>query len=115
MEQLRTTDLEAALSFLEEAHAIEGPAPFTPELLGQLAKLVGCEEAAFFEVDQPRRILSERITSGRPHPASDGIPDEVWNLGAQPPQVGERSWACGAVRGLRSPPSLPGRLQPELS
>jgi hypothetical protein len=66
MEQLRTTDLKAALSFLEEAHTIEGPAPFTPELLGHLAELVGCEAATFFEVDHPRRILSERITSGPP-------------------------------------------------
>jgi DNA-binding CsgD family transcriptional regulator len=78
MEQLRTTDLKAAFSFLEEAHAIEEPAPFTPELLARLAQLVGCEEAAFFEVDHQRRILSERITSGRPQPASDGIPDDVW-------------------------------------
>src|SRR5216117_645411 len=95
MEQLRTTDLEAALSFLEEAHAIEGPGPFTPELLGQLAKLVGCEEAAFFEVDQPRRILSERITSGRPHPASDGIPDEVWRC-SRTLELNRRKLASGA-------------------
>ena len=78
MEHLRSTDLKAAFSFLEEAHAIEGPAPFTSELLGRLVKLVRCDEAAFFEVDQQKRVLSERITSGRPHPASDGIPDEVW-------------------------------------
>lgn len=79
MEQLRNSDLKAALSFLEEAYTNEGPAPFTPELLGHLAELVGCEAAAFFEVDHPRRILSERITSGRPEPASDGMPDYAWS------------------------------------
>jgi DNA-binding CsgD family transcriptional regulator len=95
MEQLRTTDLEAALSFLEEAHTNEGPAPFTPELLGGLAKLVGGDEAAFFEVDHPRRILSERITSGRPEPASDGIPDHVWS-GTRTVELNHRKLATGA-------------------
>jgi DNA-binding CsgD family transcriptional regulator len=95
MEQLRTTDLEAALSFLEEAHAIEGPAPFTPGLLGRLAELVGCEEAAFFEVDHPRRILSERMTSGRLATASDGIRDDVWRC-TRTLELNRRKLASGA-------------------
>jgi DNA-binding CsgD family transcriptional regulator len=95
MEQLRTTDFKAALSFLEEAHAIEGPVPFTPELLGRLAKLVGGEEAAFFEVDHQRRILSERITSGRPEPASEGIPDDVWRC-TRTVELNRRKLATGA-------------------
>jgi DNA-binding CsgD family transcriptional regulator len=78
MGQLRTTDLEAALSLLKEAHAIEGPAPFTPEVLGSLARLIGCEEAVFFEADHSRRILSEKITSAQPGLASNVVPDEAW-------------------------------------
>jgi hypothetical protein len=39
--------------------------PFTPELLDRFAELVHCEEAAYFEVDHPKRILSERIPGSK--------------------------------------------------
>jgi DNA-binding CsgD family transcriptional regulator len=107
-------DLKAVLSFLEEAHAIEGPAPFTPEVLAHLAELVGCEEATFFEADHSRRILSERITSGPPHPASDGVPDEAWSC-TRTLELNRRKSASGAgpvalsevfARRLRSRPDF---------
>ena len=54
--RLRAADLEAVLSFLEEAQTVDGPAPFTPELLDRLIEIVGCEYASFSEVDDPMRV-----------------------------------------------------------
>ena len=72
-------DLEAVLWFLEEAHTVEGPRPFTPELLDRFAELLRCEEAAYFEVDHPRRILSERIVGTRfGSPVGNVMSDELW-------------------------------------
>jgi DNA-binding CsgD family transcriptional regulator len=78
MTQLRASDLEAVLSFLEEAQAVEGPAPLTPELLDRLATLARCEAAAFFEVDHPTRTLSERVACSWDRRPWNGIPDDVW-------------------------------------
>ncbi len=79
MTRLSAADLEAVLSFLEHAHASEGPAPIVPDLLDELARVVRCDHAAFFEVDNPRRVLSERVVcSWVKHPWS-GVPDEVWS------------------------------------
>jgi DNA-binding CsgD family transcriptional regulator len=78
--RLSAGDLQAALEFLEEAHEVEGPATFTPELLDRLADLVHCERAFFFEVDHPNRILSERMGNAKAS-AWNGdltIPDHVW-------------------------------------
>jgi DNA-binding CsgD family transcriptional regulator len=63
---------------IEEAQTVEGPRPFTPQLLHRLTKLVRCDDAAFFEADHPRRILSERIVSSGSKAAWSGMPDEVW-------------------------------------
>jgi hypothetical protein len=52
---------DAVLAFLEEAHAVDGPEPFTPELLDRLAQLADCENATFFEVDWSRRIFTGYI------------------------------------------------------
>lgn len=77
MQRLDARDLEALLRFGAEAHDAELPARFTPALLARFASIVGCDGAAFFEVDHPTRIVSERVTtSTRPW---DGIPDEVWS------------------------------------
>ena len=78
MKRLSAADLEAALDFLEEAHEVEGPAPFTPELLDRLAELTHCEEAAYFEVDHPRRVLSERIVGASSRTPFYGMTDDVW-------------------------------------
>lgn len=60
--RLSAADYERVLAFLEQAHASEDPAPFVPELLDRLARVVECDHAAFFELDHPRRVLSERVT-----------------------------------------------------
>jgi DNA-binding CsgD family transcriptional regulator len=78
VERLGAADLEATLAFLEEAHAVEGPAPFTPQLLDRLAELTRCEEAAYFEVDHQRRILSERITGASSRTPFYGMTDDLW-------------------------------------
>jgi hypothetical protein len=52
--------------------------PFTPELLDRFAELVHCEEAAYFEVDHPKRILSERITGSKTRYVWNGMADELW-------------------------------------
>lgn len=64
-------------------------------VLSRLAKAGAGRRGAFFQVDQPRRILSERITSGRPEPASDGIPDDVW-MCTRTLELNRRKLASGA-------------------
>lgn len=78
MTRLAVSDFESVLSFLEEAHAVEGPTPFVPEVLDRFARVVGCQSAAFFEVDNPRRVLSERLTCSWMSHASNEVPEEVW-------------------------------------
>jgi DNA-binding CsgD family transcriptional regulator len=74
--RLSAADYEAVLAFLEQAQESEEPAPFVPALLQQLASVLRCDSAGFFEVDNPRRVLSERVVSvQRPW---NGVPDEVW-------------------------------------
>ena len=63
MTRLRAADLEAVLSFLEEAQTVDGPAPFTPELLDRLIEIVGCEYASFNEVDDPMRVVHRYVAS----------------------------------------------------
>ena len=80
-------DYEAVLSFLEEAHAVEGPEPFTPELLDRLAQLADCQSASFFEVDWGRRVFTGYI----PCTAEGGEPiepEETW-------------WTCRRTREWR--------------
>lgn len=48
MTRLSNADLEAVLSFLEEAQTVEGPVPFTRQVLD----VVGCSYATFTETDQ---------------------------------------------------------------
>jgi DNA-binding CsgD family transcriptional regulator len=55
--RLRASDLEAVLAFVAAAHAIDGPEPFTTELLGRMAELVPCESVFFNERDLIRRDL----------------------------------------------------------
>jgi DNA-binding CsgD family transcriptional regulator len=77
MTRLCVAELRGVLSFLEEAQAVEGPAPFTPAVLRHFAELVHCGEAAFFEVDHQRRILHDRITCSKA--AWRGMRDDVWS------------------------------------
>jgi RNA polymerase sigma factor (sigma-70 family) len=61
MTRLGIGDYDAVLAFLEEAHALDGPAPFTPELLDRLAHIADCEMASFYEIDYGRRIFLRYI------------------------------------------------------
>jgi DNA-binding CsgD family transcriptional regulator len=72
--RLRAADLEATLSFLEDAQTVDGPAPFTPELLDRLIEIVGCEYASFSEVEDPMRVKRGYVgSSAEPQmPEDDG-------------------------------------------
>lgn len=62
MTGLRTKDLQAIVAFLGNAATIEGPAPFTCELLDQLAALLECDFATYNEFDFARRTVLSYIT-----------------------------------------------------
>jgi DNA-binding CsgD family transcriptional regulator len=93
--RLSAADYERVLRFLEDAHASEQPAPFPPELLDRLSRLLDCDHAAFFEVDHPRRVLSERVTCSWDTGPWHGIPDEVWGC-ERTVQLHRRKLASGA-------------------
>jgi DNA-binding CsgD family transcriptional regulator len=76
MNRLTAVDLEAVLSFLEDAQMVDGPAPFTPELLDRLIKIVGCESATFNEIDDPMRVQLRHIQSSAT--PSFPVPDGWW-------------------------------------
>jgi len=77
--RLRAADLEAVLSFLEEAQTVDGPAPFTTELLDLLTDIVGCTYATFAELDQRSRVLHRVVLcSADPWSAEDDEDDCWW-------------------------------------
>jgi DNA-binding CsgD family transcriptional regulator len=58
--RLRWSDVEAVIAFVADLHAIDGPEPFTTEILGRMAELVPCEGVFLNERDVLRReMLSE--------------------------------------------------------
>jgi DNA-binding CsgD family transcriptional regulator len=93
--RLSAADFGAVLSFLEHAHASEGPAPIVPGLLDELARVVRCDHAAFFELDHPRRVLSERVVSSWMTRPWHGISDEVWAC-SRTVELHRRKLASGA-------------------
>lgn len=75
MTRLIAADLEAMLSFLGEAQTVDGPAPFTPELLDRLIEVVGCGSASFSEIVDPMRVQLRYIQSS----ATPFVPvDDGW-------------------------------------
>jgi DNA-binding CsgD family transcriptional regulator len=76
MRRLRTADLEAILTFLEEAQTVDGPAPFTTELLDLLTEIVGCVNATFTEVDHRGRTVHRFVLSSVDD--WDGTDDDEW-------------------------------------
>jgi DNA-binding CsgD family transcriptional regulator len=79
--RLRAADLEAVLSFLEQAQTVDGPAPFTTELLDLLTEIVGCAYATFTEVDHRGRVIHRTVLcSADPWNGEegDGGTDEWW-------------------------------------
>ena len=78
MTRLRPADLEAVLSFLEEAQTVEGPAPFTPELLDLLTEIVGCTYATFTEVDHRSRVVNRAVLCSADRWNAEDDDDDWW-------------------------------------
>src|SRR5262245_1598116 len=72
MGRLGAADLEAVLSFLEEAQTVKGPVPFTREILDRLKDIVGCRYATYSETHRAARTVHRYVTGSAD---SDGIPD----------------------------------------
>jgi DNA-binding CsgD family transcriptional regulator len=85
--RLRASDLEAVLAFVAAAHAIDGPEPFTTELLGRMAELVPCESVFFNERDLIRRDLVSQPVWPAEEPHFDCWPlgEDEWSLIARHP------------------------------
>jgi DNA-binding CsgD family transcriptional regulator len=78
MLRLDRRDYGAVLSFLEEAHAVEEPAPFTPHLLDRLASLAHCELATFFELAPGRNLITGYVPCSKEDPVYPGADDGYW-------------------------------------
>jgi DNA-binding CsgD family transcriptional regulator len=78
MTRLDRRDYEAVLSFLEEAHAVEEPAPFTPHLLDRLASLAHCELATFFEFAPGTNLITVYVPCSKEDPQWRGVDDPWW-------------------------------------
>jgi DNA-binding CsgD family transcriptional regulator len=98
--RLRTSELEALLAFLGEAHAVDTPEPFTTEVLDRLAALASSTAVAFEEVDFSRRLVLSKFWSTRELPpgylASGGRTQELSgahraNMDASPTAVHRRT------------------------
>jgi DNA-binding CsgD family transcriptional regulator len=76
MTRLRAADLEAVLSFLEEAQTVDGPAPFTTGLLDLLTEMVGCVNATFTEIDHRSREIHRVVLCSADE--WDGDDDHEW-------------------------------------
>ena len=75
--RLSVGDLEGVLSFLEEAQTVDGPAPFTTELLDRLTEVVGCTYATFAEVDHRSRVV-HRVVLCSADPWNGEEDDDDW-------------------------------------
>ena len=95
MTRLRAADLEAILSFLEEAQTVDGPAPFTPELLDRLIEIVGCEYASFSEVDESMRVERRYVASS----TEPVIPvDDAWWESPRTVELRRYRWCANGGR-----------------
>jgi len=73
------------LAFVEEAYTVEGPEPFTPELLDRLARLMPCENVSFEEANVAERTLLSKVDSSRGYGCDtqyryriQSLSDEAW-------------------------------------
>jgi DNA-binding CsgD family transcriptional regulator len=84
---IRQSDLQAALDFLREAEAVNGPAPFPPELLERLRRLVPCDLVNYCELDRvQQRLISNTTSTGEYiEDDSDEEGQEFWRLRHQHP------------------------------
>jgi DNA-binding CsgD family transcriptional regulator len=78
MLRLDRRDYEAVLSFLEEVHAVEEPAPFTPRLLDRLASLAHCELATFFEFAPGTNLMTGYVPCSKEDPVYPGDDGSWW-------------------------------------
>jgi DNA-binding CsgD family transcriptional regulator len=78
MMRLDRRDYEAVLSFLEEAHAVEEPAPFTPHLLDRLALLTRCDLATFVEYVPGTNVIAVYVPCSNEEPEWRGADDAWW-------------------------------------
>jgi DNA-binding CsgD family transcriptional regulator len=78
MTRLGAADLEGVLSFLEEAQTIDGPAPFTTELLDLLTEIVGCAYATFTEVDHLNHVVQRVVLCSADPWSGDEDGDDWW-------------------------------------
>jgi DNA-binding CsgD family transcriptional regulator len=76
--RLRTSDLEAVLSFLGEASSVGGPDPFPRPVLESLHGLVPSDEIYYSELDRARRI--ELWSAGAPRAAEEPEEPEYWDV-----------------------------------
>jgi DNA-binding CsgD family transcriptional regulator len=79
MERLYGRDYQAVLSFLDEANAVEEPAPFTPELLDRLASLARCEFATFFESVPGTNAIAVYVPCTEERAEWRGAEDSWWS------------------------------------
>jgi DNA-binding CsgD family transcriptional regulator len=69
MAALRKSDAERLLAFVGDAQTVDGPEPFTTELLDRLAEVMGTEFATYQELDLRTRLGYEVMCSReRQHP-----------------------------------------------
>ena len=81
MTALRARDLEAALAFLGDASEIDGPEPFTTELLDRLLELVPCELATYLQLDFASGVVSSYVPCSAEGQTADS--DVPWTLSAE--------------------------------
>ena len=96
MTQLTTSDLEAMLAFLEEAHSGDGPEPFPQSLLASLRRLVPSDWVGYCELDRVRKV--EIWQEGDPAVESDEL--DYWRLRHQHP-VSHFQEVTGDLRALK--------------
>lgn len=61
MAALSRADAVQLLGFIGDAQAVQGPEPFTTELLDRLAEVMDCEFASFYRVDVSRRFAYDHV------------------------------------------------------
>src|SRR2546421_3487149 len=79
MARLDRRHYEGVLSFLEDAHAVEEPAPFTPHLLDRLTSLARCELATFFEHAPGTNLVTVYVPCSNEDPVWRAPDDEYWS------------------------------------
>jgi DNA-binding CsgD family transcriptional regulator len=75
-ESLRSADLRAVLTFVDDAWAAAGDRPFTRETMEQLAGLIPCDFAGYSELDRVACAVIDDAASGEPA----GSEEQFWDI-----------------------------------